>query len=81
MPRRHTGEWRYSSTIFTSVLDGGEWSALRPSCITPWGRTPGRNRILAIQPVARRYIDRAFSATQGRRLTSQKESNLQYLYY
>jgi hypothetical protein len=31
------GEWRYSSThSSTSVLDGGEWSASRPSHFTPW---------------------------------------------
>jgi hypothetical protein len=24
------GEWRFSSTIMTSTLDGGEWSASRP---------------------------------------------------
>jgi len=30
------GEWRYSSThSLTSVLDGGEWSASRPSRFIP----------------------------------------------
>jgi hypothetical protein len=35
------GEWRYSSTFLTSALDGGEWSASRPSHFTPRERTPG----------------------------------------
>jgi hypothetical protein len=28
------GEWRYSSTILDSALDGGEWSASRPCRFT-----------------------------------------------
>jgi hypothetical protein len=42
-PWRHLGERRYSSYSFsTSALDGGEWSASRPSCaFTPRERTPG----------------------------------------
>jgi hypothetical protein len=35
------GEWRYSSThSLTSALDGGEWSASRPSRFTPRERAP-----------------------------------------
>jgi hypothetical protein len=34
-------EWRYSSThSLTSALDGGERSASRPGCFTPWERAP-----------------------------------------
>jgi hypothetical protein len=44
---RHEGvleEWMYSSThSLTSALDGGEWSASRPCCVTPRERTPGTN--------------------------------------
>jgi hypothetical protein len=29
------GEWRFSSTILTSALDGGEWSASRSCRFTP----------------------------------------------
>jgi hypothetical protein len=36
------GEWRYSSTrSLTSSLDGGEWSASRPSHFPPRERAPG----------------------------------------
>jgi hypothetical protein len=35
------GEWRYKLYEFlTSALDGGEWSASRPSHFTPKERTP-----------------------------------------
>jgi hypothetical protein len=35
------GEWKYSSIhSLTWVLDGGGWSALRPSCFTPRERAP-----------------------------------------
>jgi hypothetical protein len=35
------GEWWYSSThSLTSAVDGGEWSASRPSCFTPRERAP-----------------------------------------
>jgi hypothetical protein len=27
--------------LLTSALVGGEWSASRPGCFTPWGRDPG----------------------------------------
>jgi hypothetical protein len=30
MPWIHMGEWRYSSTFLTSVLDEGKWSVSRP---------------------------------------------------
>jgi hypothetical protein len=43
-PRREgvLGEWNYSSThSLTSALDGGEWSASRPSRFTSRERTPG----------------------------------------
>jgi hypothetical protein len=40
------GEWRYSSMhFFTSALDGGEWSASRPSRFTPRERAPGTHWI------------------------------------
>jgi hypothetical protein len=40
------GEWRYSPTqSLTSVLDGGEWSASRPSCLTPRERAPNTHWI------------------------------------
>jgi hypothetical protein len=40
------GEWRYSSThSLTSALDGGEWSASRPSRFTPTKRAPGTHWI------------------------------------
>jgi hypothetical protein len=40
------GEWRYSSThSLTSALDGGEWSALRPSRFTTNERIPGTHWI------------------------------------
>jgi hypothetical protein len=46
---RHEGilwEWMYSSThSFTSVLDGGEWSASRPGRFTPRERAPGTHWI------------------------------------
>jgi hypothetical protein len=29
------GEWRYSSTILASALDGGEWSDSRPGSFNP----------------------------------------------
>jgi hypothetical protein len=32
--------WRYSSTLFTSALDGGEWSRSRPGRFTPEKRAP-----------------------------------------
>jgi hypothetical protein len=35
------GERQYSSTIFTSAVDGGEWSASRPGRFTPEERDPG----------------------------------------
>jgi hypothetical protein len=36
------GEWRYSSAhSLTSTLDGGEWSASRPSRFTSGERAPG----------------------------------------
>jgi hypothetical protein len=28
------GEWRYNSTLLTSVPDGNEWSASRPGLFT-----------------------------------------------
>jgi hypothetical protein len=35
------GEKMYSSCSFTTLaLDGGEWSASRPSCILPPGKGP-----------------------------------------
>jgi hypothetical protein len=35
------GEWRYSSThSLTSALDADEWSASRPSCFIPIGKSP-----------------------------------------
>jgi hypothetical protein len=40
------GEWMYSSThSLTSALNGGEWSASRPSCFTPRERAPGTHWI------------------------------------
>jgi hypothetical protein len=40
------GEWRYSSThSLTSALEGGEWSASRPSRFTPRERAPGAHWI------------------------------------
>jgi hypothetical protein len=37
----HLGERRYSSYSFlTSALEGGEWSASRPSCALPPGKEP-----------------------------------------
>jgi hypothetical protein len=40
------GEWRYSSThSLISALDGGEWSASRPSRFTPRERAPGTHWI------------------------------------
>jgi hypothetical protein len=40
-PRRRLGERRYSSYSFsTSALDGGEWSASRPSRALPPGKGP-----------------------------------------
>jgi hypothetical protein len=40
------GEWRYSSThSMTSALEGGEWSASRPSRFIPRGRAPGTHWI------------------------------------
>jgi hypothetical protein len=40
------GEWRYRSThSLTSALDGGEWSASRPSRFTPRERAPGTHWI------------------------------------
>jgi hypothetical protein len=39
-------KWRYSSThIFTSALDGGEWSASCPGCLNPRERAPGTHWI------------------------------------
>jgi len=29
----------------TSAVDGSEWSALRPGCLTPRERAPGTHRI------------------------------------
>jgi hypothetical protein len=29
------GEWKYSSTHYTSALDGGEWSVSRPAALPP----------------------------------------------
>jgi hypothetical protein len=44
-PTRHGGAWgerRYTSYSFsTSELDGGEWSASRPSRTLPWGKDAG----------------------------------------
>jgi hypothetical protein len=34
-------EWMYRSTIFTSALDGGEWSASSPGSFTPAEGVPG----------------------------------------
>jgi len=35
-PRRHTGEWRYSSMhTLTLALDGDEWPPSHPGCFTP----------------------------------------------
>jgi hypothetical protein len=46
MPWRRIGEWRYSSThSLTSALDGGKWSASRPSRFTPKERAPGTHWI------------------------------------
>jgi hypothetical protein len=40
------GEWRYSSThSLTMVLDGGEWSASRPSRFIPREGAPGTHWI------------------------------------
>jgi hypothetical protein len=39
------GERRYSSTILTSVLDGGEWSASHPSRFISSERAPGTHWI------------------------------------
>jgi hypothetical protein len=40
------GEWKYSSThSLTSALDGGEWSASRPSRFTPRKTVPGTHWI------------------------------------
>jgi len=40
------GEWRCSSThSLTSALDGGEWSASRPSRFTPRERAPSTHWI------------------------------------
>jgi len=39
-PWKRIEDWRYSSThSFSSAIDGGEWSASRPSRFTP-GREP-----------------------------------------
>jgi hypothetical protein len=39
-------KWRYSSThSLTSALDGGEWSASRPSRLTSRERDPGTHWI------------------------------------
>jgi hypothetical protein len=40
MPWWHVGEWRYSSKLLTSPLDGGEWSASCPSHFTLMERAP-----------------------------------------
>jgi hypothetical protein len=44
VPRTYEGagvERKYKSYLFTtSALDGGEWSASRPSCILPPGKRP-----------------------------------------
>jgi hypothetical protein len=48
-PRRHLGEGRYTScTFLTSALDGGEWSASRPSRALALGclrNTPSSYRV------------------------------------
>jgi hypothetical protein len=45
-PEGVLAEWRYSSThSLTSALDGGEWSASRPSRFTPKETAPGTHWI------------------------------------
>jgi hypothetical protein len=39
------GEWRYSSTIFTSALNGGEWAASRFCHLTPGDKALGMHWI------------------------------------
>jgi hypothetical protein len=39
------GQWRYSSTAFTSALDGREWSASRYGRFIPRERAPGTHWI------------------------------------
>jgi hypothetical protein len=39
---RHWGDCRFRSThSLTLALDGGEWSASHPGCLTPRDRAPG----------------------------------------
>jgi hypothetical protein len=44
MPWKHTGEWKYRTTILellTEALDGGEWLASLHFRFSPWGRAVG----------------------------------------
>lgn len=46
MPQRHSGGADvYLHSVLTSVLDGGEWSALRPGPVTPIIRAQGTHWI------------------------------------
>jgi hypothetical protein len=72
---RHGGTWveriYRSYSFFTSALDGGEWSALRPGrALAPWKGHPvptGQEAEWAQEPVWTQRLDEKSSASAGDR--------------
>jgi hypothetical protein len=52
-------QWRHSSIYSTLIVDGDEWSALRPAPLNPGGKVPARH------PVDRK-LDETYSSSGHR---------------